>query len=83
MYVGYYTLDEALGLGLKNCVSFSPLLIQNGVGLDVSSSGVNPRTAIAQRSDGAIMMLVIDGARLTAWAPSIRMLWIYSLTMAL
>lgn len=61
MYVGYYTLDEALGLGLKNCVSFSPLLIQNGVGLDVSSSGVNPRTAIAQRSDGAIMMLVIDG----------------------
>ena len=27
----------------------------------MNSSGVNPRTAIGQRSDGAVLLLVIDG----------------------
>ncbi|MBO5129667.1 MAG: phosphodiester glycosidase family protein [Oscillospiraceae bacterium] len=42
-------------------VSFGPVLVSNGEACDVGSSGVNPRTAIGQRSDGAILMLVIDG----------------------
>ena len=42
-------------------VCFGPVLIANGVPCELSASGVNPRTAIGQRSDGAILMLVIDG----------------------
>lgn len=42
-------------------VSFGPVLVANGEACDVGSSGVNPRTGIGQRSDGAILMLVIDG----------------------
>ena len=42
-------------------VSFGPVLVSNGEACDVGASGVNPRTAIGQRSDGAILMLVIDG----------------------
>jgi exopolysaccharide biosynthesis protein len=42
-------------------VCFGPVLISNGEPCDVESGGVNPRTAIGQRSDGAILMLVIDG----------------------
>ena len=61
LQVGYYTLEDAESLGIVSGVSFSPVLIYNGEAMEVSSSGVNPRTAIAQRADGAIMMLVIDG----------------------
>lgn len=42
-------------------VCFGPVLIVNGEPCELDSGGVNPRTAIGQRSDGAILMLVIDG----------------------
>jgi exopolysaccharide biosynthesis protein len=42
-------------------VCFGPVLVTNGVPCDVVNSGVNPRTAIGQRSDGAVLLLVIDG----------------------
>ena len=42
-------------------VCFGPVLVANGEACDVNISGVNPRTAIGQRSDGAVLMLVIDG----------------------
>ncbi len=42
-------------------VCFGPVLVANGEACTVNSSGVNPRTAIGQRSDGAVLMLVIDG----------------------
>ena len=53
LHVGYYTLADVLG----------PVLIINGNVTDSGKipSGVNPRTAIGQRADGAILMLVIDG----------------------
>ena len=37
------------------------MLVSNGVPSDVSNSGVHPRTALGQRSDGAVLLLVIDG----------------------
>jgi len=63
MHVGYYTAWSAEVNNIKNGVSFGPVLIMNGEPVNPSSlpSGVNPRTAIGQRSDGAILMLVIDG----------------------
>lgn len=63
MHVGYFTYDEAVENNIVNCVSFGPILISNGIPTDPQylSSGVNPRTAIAQRADGAVIMLVIDG----------------------
>ena len=42
-------------------VCFGPVLVANGEPCEINISGVNPRTAIGQRSDGAILMLVIDG----------------------
>lgn len=63
MHVGYYTAWSAEVNNIKNGVSFGPVLIMNGepVNPNALPSGVNPRTAIGQRSDGAILMLVIDG----------------------
>lgn len=42
-------------------VCFGPVLIANGERCNLNISGVNPRTAIGQRSDGAVLLLVIDG----------------------
>ena len=48
---------------LRDAITFGPALIVNGEPASVkgSSSGLNPRTAIGQRKDGAVLMLVIDG----------------------
>lgn len=63
MYVGYFDDWSAEQNGIKNGVSFGPILILNGepVDPDTLPSGVNPRTSIGQRADGAVMLLVIDG----------------------
>ena len=42
-------------------VCFGPVLVANGEPCEINISGVNPRTAIGQRADGAILLLVIDG----------------------
>ena len=42
-------------------ICFGPVLIANGEPVELGPSGINPRTAIGQRSDGAVLMLVIDG----------------------
>ena len=49
-------------------VAFGPVLVANGEMTPQSkwSSGINPRTVIGQRSDGAILMLVIDGRQLVS-----------------
>ncbi len=55
------TPAEILEKDIRYGVCFGPVLVANGVPCDVKSSGVNPRTAIGQRSDGAVLLLVIDG----------------------
>ncbi len=66
LHVGNMTGAEALADGIVNGLSFAngPLLIVNGKAQNTSHSlggGLNPRTAIGQRSDGAVLMLVING----------------------
>lgn len=63
LIVGEMTAQEAQNLNIRDALSFGPALVINGVAADVSghSSGLNPRTAIGQRADGAVLMLVIDG----------------------
>lgn len=60
LHVGNLTPADVVERKIRYGVSFGPVLISNGVPADVTS-GINPRTAIGQRSDGAILMLVIDG----------------------
>jgi len=39
---------------------------------EMLSSGVNPRTAIAQRSDGAVLMLVVEGRQVNSLGATYR-----------
>lgn len=60
LHVGKLSPKEIKEKNIQYGVSFGPVLISNGEAATLTS-GVNPRTAIGQRSDGAILMLVIDG----------------------
>ncbi len=68
LHVGRMRARDALELGVKNAVSFvthdglaSALIINGEVQTQNLASGVNPRTAIGQRADGAVLLLVLDG----------------------
>jgi len=65
LVVGRMTAQYAMDIGVRDAVSFGPALIVNGVAADYSGSGggLNPRTAIGQREDGAILLLVIEGRK--------------------
>ena len=60
---GKMTPEEALDRGIQEGLSFRPALIMDGkrVPLSGTGGGLNPRTAIGQRKDGAVLMLVVDG----------------------
>ncbi len=56
--------SQALKMGIRDCVEFGPYLIVNGKASFVSGNGgwgQAPRTAIGQRADGIVLLLVIDG----------------------
>ena len=61
LHVGFYSYEDCVANDIVHAVSFGPILISNGEPVEPPSSSVNPRTAIGQRADGAILMLVIDG----------------------
>ena len=68
LLVGTMTGREALERGMKYGVSFvthdgiaSSLIINGEVQTQNLGPGVNPRTAIGQREDGALLLLVLDG----------------------
>lgn len=61
LLMGDMTGREALDAGIVWGVSYGPVLVQNGEKRSGVWSGINPRTAIGQRADGAILLLVIDG----------------------
>lgn len=63
LVVGNMTAKKAMDMGIRDAVSFGPILIVNGVPANMAGTGggLNPRTAIGQRSDGTVLLLVIDG----------------------
>lgn len=58
------TKEEGEELGIRDGCQFGPVLIMNGEISDEvynGNSGYNPRTAIGQRTDGAVIFVCIDG----------------------
>lgn len=64
LYVGTMTGHQVKKAELRDAVSFGPALIVNGEPRNAEhplGGGLNPRTAIGQRPDGTVLILVIDG----------------------
>lgn len=58
------TAEQAIKAGIRDAIDFGPFLIVNGKPSFVKGNGGwgdAPRTAIGQREDGIVLLLVIDG----------------------
>lgn len=68
LHVGSFTAEDIRAKDIRYGASYGPVLVVNGeaVDPDILGSGVNPRTAIGQRSDGAVLLLVIDGRQVSS-----------------
>ena len=68
LVLGKMTLSQAKEAGIRDAVTFGPFLIVNGKPSSVLGNGgwgQAPRTAIAQRQDGIVLFLIIDGRTIT------------------
>jgi len=67
LVLGRYTLKQIQEMGIRDAVSFGPFLVVNGKPAITQGDGgwgIAPRTAIGQKKDGTILMLVIDGRQI-------------------
>lgn len=68
LILGKYTMEKIKEMKIRDAVSFSPILILNGVPTEMTGNGgwgIAPRTGIGQRADGAVIFLTIDGRQPT------------------
>ncbi|MBP7347473.1 MAG: phosphodiester glycosidase family protein [Butyrivibrio sp.] len=63
LIIGNMSPADAISMGMQNGITFGPALVINGqrVPYPDNAGGLNPRSAIGQKSNGAILLLVIDG----------------------
>lgn len=64
---GDYFLSELKSMDVVQALMFGPTLVRNGAGVVQGNGdwGYAPRTAIGQRADGTVIMIVTDGRELT------------------
>jgi exopolysaccharide biosynthesis protein len=75
LLVGPHSINEMTKLGVMEAISFGPAIIVNGKTTIKSGDGgwgIAPRTAIGQKKDGTILMLVIDGRQTDSLGASLR-----------
>ena len=64
MYLTYEEPEEAIKNGMVEAVEFGPFLIVNGKTSTIHGDGgwgIAPRSVIAQRKDGVVLFLIIEG----------------------
>ena len=64
LMVGRFSAYTAKQNNIKEALSFGPALIVDGKAAEINGtggSGLNPRTVIAQRQDGIVLFLVVNG----------------------
>lgn len=69
LHVGTMSASHALDIGIQYAASYGPALVINGIPCNQHSSlggGLNPRTVIGQRADGAMLLLVINGRQINS-----------------
>lgn len=75
LIVGPQSLNEMKKQGITEAISFGPALVVNGQPTIKSGDGgwgIAPRTAIGQRADGAMLLLVIDGRQVRSLGATLK-----------
>lgn len=69
LVLGNMSKNDAIAMGYRDAIEFGPYLIVNGKRSFIRGNGgwgIAPRTAIGQRRDGIVLMLVINGRLATS-----------------
>lgn len=64
LLVGSFNKKQLVDKNATQALSFGPVLISNGTPIKIvgtGGSGMNPRTVLAQRKDGIVLFLVVNG----------------------
>lgn len=75
LIVGKHSQAELTKYNIKEGISFGPPLIVNGkptINKGDGGWGISPRTAIGQKEDGSVMLLVIDGRSLKSFGATLK-----------
>ncbi len=75
LVLGKYSKARIESLKIRDAVSFRPFLIVNGKPTITQGDGgwgIAPRTAIGQRTDGAVLLLAIDGRQLSSVGATLK-----------
>jgi exopolysaccharide biosynthesis protein len=75
LLVGPQSLNELKSKGVAQAISFGPALVVDGnptIKTGDGGWGIAPRTAIGQRKDGSILLLVIDGRQVKSLGATLR-----------
>lgn len=75
LLVGYHSLREMKEKNVMEAVSFDKTMIVNGkktIKSGDGGGGIAPRTAIGQRKDGSMLLLVIDGRQASSIGATYR-----------
>ena len=66
--------ERAKELKIRDAVTFGPALVHNGEPVKIRgvSSGMNPRSAIGQRADGSVLLLVVDGRKVNSMGATLK-----------
>ncbi len=75
LLLGYYNLQEVEDKGYRDAATFGPILIINGeptIKNGNGGGGLQPRTVIGQRTDGTVLLLIIDGRQLSSAGATLK-----------
>ncbi|MCL2184441.1 MAG: phosphodiester glycosidase family protein [Treponema sp.] len=63
LIVGNFSVKMAREMGIRDALCFGPTLVINGEPMEIKGlgGGLNPRSAIGQRSDGSVILLCVEG----------------------
>ncbi|MBR3269052.1 MAG: phosphodiester glycosidase family protein [Oscillospiraceae bacterium] len=67
LHCAWMTGQQALNIGIRDSVCFGPILISNGKKAgNLKTVNYNPRTAIGQREDGTVILLILEGRQISS-----------------
>lgn len=74
LVAGDYTIEQIKSMKIRDAVSFRPVIIKDGQPVKYLDfgGGLNPRTVIGQREDGAIVVLIVDGRSIKSIGINLR-----------
>lgn len=72
LHAGVFSAAECQEMGLVWALSYGPTLIVDGTAQDLNDSLREPRTAVGQREDGAVILVNIQGRQVSALGVTLR-----------